>query len=80
MARWDVGARLDDVREALCGAWAEGTRAAPPPHLVAVSKGQPVEAILRAHEHGQRRFGESYLSELQAKASQVRLEGCAGRS
>jgi hypothetical protein len=36
--------------------------------LVAVSKGQPVEAIREAWEAGQRHFGENYAQEWRAKA------------
>lgn len=40
--------------------------------LVAVSKGQPVEALMAAYRHGQRDFAENYLQE--ALAKQKRLE------
>jgi len=36
--------------------------------LVAVSKGQPIEAVREAHAAGQRAFGENYAQELAAKA------------
>ena len=40
--------------------------------LVAVSKGQPPDAILQAYAAGQRDFGENYVQEWQAKAEQLK--------
>jgi pyridoxal phosphate enzyme (YggS family) len=39
--------------------------------VVAVSKGQPVEAIRALHERGHRHFGENRAAELEAKAPQL---------
>jgi hypothetical protein len=39
------------------------------PRLVAVSKTQPIEAIVAAYEAGQRHFGENYVQELADKAN-----------
>jgi pyridoxal phosphate enzyme (YggS family) len=43
--------------------------------LIAVGKGQPVAALRAAHDAGQRRFGESYLREAQAKISALAAPG-----
>lgn len=40
-----------------------------PPRLVAVSKTKPIELILEAYNTGQRNFGENYVQELYAKAT-----------
>jgi len=40
----------------------------PPPVLVAVSKFQPIEAIMEAYRAGQRHFGENFVQELVMKA------------
>jgi pyridoxal phosphate enzyme (YggS family) len=40
-------------------------------HLLAVSKGQPAEAIGKLYQQGQRDFGENYVQELLEKASQL---------
>lgn len=39
--------------------------------LLAVSKGQPAEAIQKAYEQGQRHFGENYLQEALEKQQQL---------
>lgn len=39
--------------------------------LVAVSKRQPIQAIMDAYEAGQRHFGENYAQELRDKAAQL---------
>lgn len=47
------------------------------PRLVAVSKTKPVELIVEAYKEGQRHFGENYVQELVAKASDKRiLDNC----
>ncbi|XP_011497077.1 PREDICTED: proline synthase co-transcribed bacterial homolog protein [Ceratosolen solmsi marchali] len=47
------------------------------PHLIAVSKHQPIEAIITAYEVGQRHFGENYINELSKKANSNKiLEKC----
>lgn len=33
-----------------------------PPRLVAVSKTKPAEMVIEAYNHGQRSFGENYVS------------------
>jgi pyridoxal phosphate enzyme (YggS family) len=45
------------------------TRNGESPLLVAVSKGQPAEAIVAAYRAGQRDFGENYVQELTNKAA-----------
>jgi uncharacterized pyridoxal phosphate-containing UPF0001 family protein len=39
------------------------------PQLIAVSKFQPIDRIIRAYEVGQRHFGENYINELSKKAN-----------
>lgn len=39
------------------------TLPAVPPRLVAVSKTKPPEMVVEAYRHGQRNFGENYVSE-----------------
>jgi pyridoxal phosphate enzyme (YggS family) len=63
-----VAERLELVRERIRGAAERAGRAADSVRLIAVSKTQPVEAILAAYAAGQRDFGENYVQELTAKA------------
>ncbi|SIQ45622.1 hypothetical protein SAMN05880558_103320 [Aeromonas sp. RU39B] len=42
--------------------------------LLAVSKTKPLDAIVEAFEHGQRRFGESYAQEAAAKIDALRQD------
>ncbi|CAM4465214.1 MAG: Pyridoxal phosphate homeostasis protein [Legionellaceae bacterium] len=42
-------------------------------HLIAVSKGQPVNAIKEAYDAGQIAFGENYLQEALIKIEQLRI-------
>jgi pyridoxal phosphate enzyme (YggS family) len=60
--------RLSAVHTRVAGAAAAAGREATEIKLVAVSKSQPAEAIRRAHDAGQRAFGESYAQELALKA------------
>uniref|UniRef100_A0A1L8E066 Pyridoxal phosphate homeostasis protein n=1 Tax=Nyssomyia neivai TaxID=330878 RepID=A0A1L8E066_9DIPT len=47
------------------------------PHLVAVSKTKPAEAVVAAYDAGQRHFGENYVQEMVEKASHPQiLERC----
>jgi hypothetical protein len=63
-----ISSRLHAIRERIAGAAARALRRADEVTLVAVSKGQPVEAIRAAFLAGQRDFGESYAQELVQKA------------
>jgi hypothetical protein len=63
-----VAARLELVRARIRGAAERAGRDAASVRLIAVSKTQPVEAILAAYAAGQRDFGENYVQELTAKA------------
>jgi pyridoxal phosphate enzyme (YggS family) len=62
--------RLAEVRRRIVEASA--ARGPDAVRLVAVSKGQPVEAIRAAWDQGQRDFGENYVQELVSKAEQLR--------
>src|SRR4051794_34002606 len=46
--------------------------------LIAVSKGQPVEALEALHSFGHRDFGENYVQELADKAAELARRGCVG--
>ncbi|MCB1746269.1 MAG: YggS family pyridoxal phosphate-dependent enzyme [Gammaproteobacteria bacterium] len=63
----DVAARLAAVETAIAEAARRHGRDAAAVRLVAVSKRQPAAALRAAHAAGQRRFGENYLQEAQAK-------------
>lgn len=60
--------RLARVRERIEAAALSAGRTPDSVRLIAVSKGQPVEAIREAFEAGQREFGENYVQELTRKA------------
>jgi pyridoxal phosphate enzyme (YggS family) len=60
-----VAERLVAVQRRVAAATPSGTRAL----LVAVSKGQPSDAMLQAYRAGQRDFGENYVQELTDKAA-----------
>lgn len=49
-----------------------------PVTLIAVSKGQPVEAIQKLYQLGHRDFGENYVQEFLKKDEELRARGCAG--
>jgi PLP dependent protein len=59
--------RLDGIRDRIVEAGGDPDRV----RIVAVSKGQPIEAITEAIDAGQRDFGENYADELVEKALQV---------
>ena len=40
------------------------------PRLVAVSKLKPLECIVEAYQHGQRHFGENYVSENNSRTNE----------
>jgi len=60
--------RLAAVQARIARAATAAGREAAEIKLVAVSKSQPAEVIRRAHDAGQRAFGESYAQELALKA------------
>lgn len=64
-----LAARLHAVRQRVAAAAERSGRDPASIELVAVSKGQPVEAVAAAYEAGQRAFGENYVQELVAKAT-----------
>jgi len=72
----DVARRLDEVRARIARAARACGRRPEEVTLLAVSKGQPPQALAEAHAAGQRRFGESYLQEARAKMEALAaLEG-----
>jgi pyridoxal phosphate enzyme (YggS family) len=74
----DVGARLAEVRAEIVAAARAVGRDPATVRLVAVSKGQPAEALRAAWRAGQRDFGENYAGELAAKqAALADLDGVA---
>lgn len=66
-----IALNLARVRATLAAATAAAGRAESSVRLVAVSKIQPVAAILEAADAGQIDFGENYAQELRDKAEQV---------
>lgn len=71
-----VTERLAQVRARLDAAVTLARRARGDVTLVAVSKGQPAEAVEEAYRLGQRDFGENYAQELRDKARALaHLEG-----
>ncbi|MAQ15517.1 MAG: YggS family pyridoxal phosphate-dependent enzyme [Sandaracinus sp.] len=66
-----VAARLHAVREQIRVAAEAAGRAPESVTLVAVSKFHPAAAIREAYAAGQRVFGESYVQELEAKATDL---------
>lgn len=58
-----LAARLSHVRDRISKAEVEFNRIPASVQLLAVSKGQPVQAISAAYELGQRAFGENYPQE-----------------
>src|SRR5262245_3761188 len=60
--------RLERVRSNIADAALRSGRAPNSVRLIAVSKGQSVDAIRAAYAAGQRDFGENYAQELVAKA------------
>ena len=74
-----IAHRLAEVRRRIVEASNAAGRDPSAVRLVAASKGQPVEAIRAAWDHGQHDFGENYVQELTNKAAQLReLEGPGG--
>ena len=67
----DVAAGADRVRERIAGACERAGRDPASVTLVAVSKGQPAEAIAAAHEAGIRHFGENRIQEAIPKIEQA---------
>lgn len=71
MPQGRIAQNLQDVRQRIARAAQDSGRDPQAVTLVAVSKGQPVEAIRAAHAAGQRDFGENYVQEWQEKAEQL---------
>ncbi len=67
----DVAAGADRVRERIAGACRRADRDPASVTLVAVSKGQPAEAIVAAREAGIRHFGENRIQEAVPKIEQA---------
>lgn len=67
----DVGAHLEEVREAIAQACQAAGREITDVRLVAVSKTKPLELVQAAYDCGQRVFGENYAQELVEKAQAI---------
>lgn len=65
--------RLEAVKQRLALAEANANRAAGSVKLLAVSKTQPAEVLLKAYQLGLRDFGENYLQEALAKQAELNL-------
>lgn len=63
----DIGTRLAELHAELRLLAAKNETQSAVPTLIAVSKKQPVEAVSKALEAGQRHFGESYLQDARPK-------------
>lgn len=63
----DHAARLDEIRSEIADACRRSGRTPDEVRLVAVSKGQSLEAMRAVYELGVRDFGESYVQEWQEK-------------
>ena len=63
--------QLDEIRKAVSGAAAGCGRGTDEVKLIAVSKTFSPEDILAAYSHGQRRFGENKVQELEQKAGRL---------
>jgi hypothetical protein len=72
----EVAGRLERVRAEIAAAATAAGRPTTSVRLVAVSKGQPVEALRAAWAAGQREFGENYAREMREKqAALADLDG-----
>ncbi len=69
--RVDVGANLEEVRQAMVQACKDAGRDMEEVRLVAVSKTKPLELVQAAYDCGQRVFGENYAQELVEKAEAI---------
>ncbi len=68
--------RLTQVRERIARACRDSGRDPDAVRLLAVSKGQPLEALRALAAAGQRRFGESYVQEAMAKIQALDCPDC----
>ncbi|MGI9212023.1 MAG: YggS family pyridoxal phosphate-dependent enzyme [Methylococcaceae bacterium] len=66
-----VAERLDDIRLRIRAAEHNAGRDIGTVRLIAVSKTQPVEALIAAYQAGQREFGENYVQEALSKQRQL---------
>ncbi len=67
-----IGENLEGVRTRIAGAARRAGRQLEDIRLVAVSKGQPAEAVRAAYAVGQRDFGENRVEDAVGKISQLR--------
>jgi len=74
-----VAANLGEIRERVAQAARRAGRAPDEVALMAVSKLQPVDAILEAIEAGQRLFGENRVQEFASKREQMGERAAAAR-
>lgn len=71
----DVEAGVERVRERIAGACERAGRDPASVTLVAVSKGQPAEAVVAAREAGIRHFGENRIQEAAPKIEEATAAG-----
>ncbi len=67
----DIEKNIAAVQARICRALAENSRSDDSVELLAVSKKQPISAILAANTAGLRDFGENYLQEAAVKISEL---------
>lgn len=70
-----IDQRLQEVRAAILRACAAADREAGAVTLIAVSKRQPLDAVVAAYDAGVRDFGENTAQELQSKATAMAATG-----
>jgi pyridoxal phosphate enzyme (YggS family) len=70
----EIPERLSRVHERIASAARTAGRNPDGVRLIAVSKGQPLSAVVRAFDAGQRDFGENYLEEAELKISSAPSE------
>lgn len=63
----EISERLSQVQERIAAAARTAGRNPDGVRLIAVSKGQPLSAVVQAFDAGQRDFGENYLEEAEPK-------------
>lgn len=71
MAKPNLSIRMHELRQRISAAEEACGRPKGAVQLLAVSKGQPLEALIGAYQRGQRQFAENYLQEALFKQKQL---------
>lgn len=71
----DITTRLYDLESEIKNACHKANRSCGDLTLIAVSKGQPFDALLKAYDLGLRNFGESYAQEMALKMALAKSHG-----